>query len=55
MVQRRQDALKPLPDSTQEEKENKGMGLINAVNQRDTDSEQEVPLCSYLHHKIPLK
>ena len=36
MVQRRQGALKPLPDSTLEEKENEEMGLINVLNSRDT-------------------
>ena len=36
MVQRRQGALKPLPDSTQEKKENEVIGLINALNSRDT-------------------
>ena len=36
MLQRRQGALKPLPDSTQEAKKNKEMGLINVLNSRDT-------------------
>ena len=36
MVQRREGALKPLPDSTQEEKENKEIGLMHALNSGDT-------------------
>ena len=36
MLQRREGALKPLPDSTQEEREKEKTDLINAVNSRDT-------------------
>ena len=36
MVQRRKRDFKPLPDSTQEEKENEETGLNNALNSRDT-------------------
>ena len=35
MVQRRKRDFKPLPDSTQEEKENEEIGLISALNPRD--------------------
>ncbi|KAF6130994.1 hypothetical protein HJG60_007915 [Phyllostomus discolor] len=36
MVQRREGTLKPLPDSTQEEKENEKIGLTHALNSRNT-------------------
>ena len=43
MVQRRKGALKLLPDSTQEEKENEEIGLINVPNPRGTRFVEEDP------------
>ena len=56
MVQRREEALKPLPGSkAQEEKENEHINLINALNSGNPDWWQEELPHHHPLHKLALK